>query len=78
MKSNTNIITIILMLLLFGNVYAQEANVNSDSTRNAERLIKDADRAIGLIVKAGQNTSAEKLQKQNKEAEPFWASVKKS
>lgn len=77
MKSPITYILILLLLLVTIGSIAQENNTATDSTRNAEGLLQDAERAIALIVKSGQQTNDPKLQRENKDSEPFWGSVKK-
>ncbi len=77
MKPFGKILLLALAIILFKAYGAMAMVLPADSTLNAEKLINHADRAVLFIVKSAQETKEEKLQRSNKDSEPFWAAVKK-
>lgn len=77
MKPFGKILQFAFALILFKAFGAMAMAQETDTTLNAEYLINHADRAVLFIVKSARETNEEKLQRSNKDSEPFWAAVKK-
>ena len=70
----------VLLLALVGTAPSQAQSRRSSEApgqKNADGLLKAADRAVGYVVKSGWESKDAALAQSNEDAEPFWQAVKK-